>query len=392
MPIPIHKQSISLLYRYSFTHPTTSYYTLMNLRPFKPSLIILLLTAATGCGIVKSLGRNPRGAALTRIQALPNYKNGAFQNIDSADNGENKVKGGNAFKTFFNRPETVTPQSPLPWIKTDVKNLVAVQPTVVWFGHSSVLIKTQSGNVLIDPVFSNHAGPIPGMIKAFKGTTHYGAKDMPMIDVLLISHDHYDHLDYRTVTQLKNRIKKVVVPMGVGSHFIYWGFKPENIVELNWNESYTLPGGLKVTATPARHRSNRTFAQKKTLWASYVIQTGNYRLFYSGDGGYGNHFKQIGRQYGPFNLALMECGQYNEAWLHHHMLPAQTAQAAADLQARMIQPVHWAKFAESAHPWNEPVNLLLPAAEALHIPVSIPRIGEPYTVGSAAKSLVWWAF
>jgi L-ascorbate metabolism protein UlaG (beta-lactamase superfamily) len=358
-----------------------------NLRmPYQPSKplrywFLFILTVATGCGMVKSLGRNPRGDALNRLQALPN-----------ADNGANKVKGGNAFKTFFNRPETVIPPKPVPWVKTNVKNLVAVKPTVVWFGHSSVLIKSQSGNVLIDPVFSNHAGPIPGMIKAFKGTMHYQAEDMPTIDVLLISHDHYDHLDYRTVTKLKNRIKKVVVPMGVGSHFIYWGFDPKNIIELNWDQSYALPGGLKITATPARHRSNRTFAEKKTLWASYVIKTGGYSLFYSGDGGYGSHFKQIGQQYGPFNLALMECGQYNNAWLHHHMLPAQTAQAAADLQAHMIQPVHWAKFAESAHPWNEPVNLLLPAAQALHIPVSVPRIGEPYTIGSEAKSAVWWAF
>lgn len=357
------------------------------------SLIVLwLLVVPAGCGMVKSLGKNPQGDALTRIQALPNYKNGAFQNLDSADNGPNKVKGGNAFKAIFNRPENVAPQSQLPWVKTDIKNLEAVKPTVVWFGHSSVFIKTQSATILIDPVFSNHAGPIPGMIKAFKGSTHYQADDMPDIDVLIISHDHYDHLDYRTVTKLKNRIKKVVVPVGVGSHFIYWGFKPENIVELNWNQSYTLPGGLKVTATPARHRSNRTFAEKKTLWASYVIQANGYRLFYSGDGGYGSHFKQIGRQYGPFNLAIMECGQYNQAWLHHHMLPAQTARAAADLQAQMIQPVHWAKFAESAHPWNEPINLLLPAAEALHIPVTVPQIGEPYVVGSTPKRTVWWAF
>ncbi|WP_345949974.1 MBL fold metallo-hydrolase [Mucilaginibacter sp. PAMB04274] len=359
---------------------------------FHSLTVLLLLLVAAGCGLVKSLGKNPQGDDLARIQALPNYKNGTFQNLDSADNGQHKVKPGRALKAIFNRPRSVTPQRPVPWVKTDLKNLTAAQPTVVWFGHSSVLIKTQSGNILIDPVFNDHAGPIPGMVKAFDGTTHYSADDMPDIDVLIISHDHYDHLDYRTVKKLKSRIKKAVVPMGVGSHLVYWGFDRKNIVELNWNQSYTLASGLKITATPARHRSNRTFAEKKTLWASYVIQANGYRLFYSGDGGYGSHFKQIGQQYGPFNLALMECGQYNQAWLHHHMLPAQTAQAAADLHARMIQPVHWAKFAESAHPWNEPVNLLLPAAVTLSIPVSIPLIGEPFVVGNAPRRTVWWAF
>ncbi len=340
--------------------------------------------------MVKPLGKNPSGRAQTQLQELPNYKNGAFLNAQPEDSS--KVNAGGALKSMFSRPESVTPSSPLPWVKTNLKTLEVTAPTVVWFGHSSVLIKTQTGNILIDPIFSNHAGPIPGMIKAFKGSKNYNADDMPEIDVLIISHDHYDHLDYRTVKKLRDRIKMVVVPKGVGSHFMYWGFKPENITELNWNESYYAPGNIKITATPAQHRSNRTFAQNKTLWASYVIQAGAYRLFYSGDGGYGDHFKQIGRQYGPFNLALMECGQYSKNWAQHHMHPIQTAQAAHDLQARTIQPVHWAKFAESSHPWNEPVNLLIPAAEGLGIAVNTPRIGEAYTVGSPVKTAVWWAF
>ncbi|MFD1256765.1 MBL fold metallo-hydrolase [Mucilaginibacter terrae] len=350
----------------------------------------MMLIVLFGCGMVRSLGKNPKGEDLLKLQQLPNYLSGSFQNMDGEDSSG--VNRGNALKSIFNKPESVTPLAPVPWVKTDVKKLAVTSPTVVWFGHSSVLIKTISGNILIDPIFSNHAGPIPGMVKAFKGTKHYNADDMPDIDVLIISHDHYDHLDYRTVKKLRHRIKMVVVPKGVGSHFKYWGFKPENITELNWNESYTLPGGLKVTATPAHHRSNRTFAQNKTLWASYVIQAGAYRLFYSGDGGYGSHFKQIGQQYGPFNLALMECGQYNKNWAHHHMHPTQTAQAAYDLQARMIQPVHWAKFAESTHPWNEPASLIIPAAGQLGIPVNTPRIGEPYVLGTAVKNTVWWAF
>ena len=157
-----------------------------------------------------------------------------------------------------------------------------------------------------------------------------------------------------------------VVPMGVGSDLVYWGFDPKKIIELNWNQSATLPGGLRVTATPSQHRSNRTFGKdNKTLWASYVIQTGNYRLFYGGDGGYGAYFKQIGQQFGPFDLALLECGQYSPNWPWTHLWFGQAAQAAVDLHARLLQPVHWAKFVETDQPWNEPIEKLLPAAKKL---------------------------
>ncbi|MEJ7559043.1 MAG: MBL fold metallo-hydrolase [Pedobacter sp.] len=284
------------------------------------------------------------------------------------------------------------PFNRLPFIKTDLKTLKVQAPTVIWFGHSSLFIKSTKGTILIDPIFSKNAGPVPGMIKAFQGSTSYSVDDMPDIDVLIISHDHYDHLDYKTVKKLKDRIQRVVVPMGVGSHFRRWGFDPKKITELNWGQSAVLPNGISVTATPAHHRSNRTLKTDKTLWASYVIKTDGYKIFYSGDGGYGAHFAQIGKQYGPFDLALMECGQYSPNWPTHHMFPEQTAQAAADLQAKVVQPVHWAKFTESHHPWNEPVNRLLKAAGNFGYQVSVPEIGQPYTLGAPVKKRVWWNF
>jgi len=352
----------------------------------------LLLTVAAGCGTVKSLGKNPEGEELAKLEALPNYKNGAFQNLTKRPDSTVKHRNRLLFM-LRHRPETIKPSRALPWVKTDLKTLAASAPTIVWFGHSSLLIKTGQGNILIDPIFSNHAGPVPGLVKAFKGTKHYHARDMPPIDVLIISHDHYDHLDYRTLKKLKDHIKMAVVPMGVGSHLIYWGFDPKKITELNWNQSTTLLGGLRVIATPAQHRSGRTYSKvNKTLWASYVIQAGQYRLFYSGDGGYGPHFKQIGQQYGPFDLALLECGQYSPNWPWTHLLFGQTAQAAVDLHARLLQPIHWGKFAEADHPWNEPIEKLLPAAEKLGIQVNAPCIGEPYTLGDLPKKTVWWNF
>ncbi|PAW94712.1 hypothetical protein CKK33_14895 [Mucilaginibacter sp. MD40] len=349
----------------------------------------IILVFSIGCRFVKSVGQNPKGASLAELEKLPNYKNGAFENAAEEADSTKKHK----WLFLRSRPKTVRPSQPLPWVKTDLNTLPTPTPAVVWFGHSSMLIKTGKENILIDPIFSNYAGPIAGLIRAFPGTNHYHAEDMPPIDVLLISHDHYDHLDYQTFKKLKNKIKLAIVPMGVGSDLVYWGFERKKIVELNWDQSVTLPTGLQITATPAQHKSNRTYSQEnKTLWASFVINTGSYRMYYSGDSGYGPHFKQIGEKYGPFDIAFLECGQYSPNWPWAHLWIGQAAQAAADLNARLLQPVHWAKFVAANHPWNEPVNKLLPAAAKSGIPVSVPRIGEPYYLGEPPKTYVWWNF
>ncbi|NCD70255.1 MBL fold metallo-hydrolase [Mucilaginibacter agri] len=355
---------------------------------WKNAMAALLLTAITGCGFIKSLGKKPAGDELARLDTLPNYKDGAFQNL--AKHPDSTAKYDHFLFIFRKRQKPTRPATDLPWVKTNLLTLAATPPTIVWFGHSSLLIKSAQGNILIDPVFSNQASPVPGVLKAFKGTKNYKAEDMPPIDVLIISHDHYDHLDYSTLRKLKDRIKMAVVPMGVRSDLVYWGFDPKKIIELNWNQSTTLPGGLQITATPAQHHSKRVLTENKTLWASYVIQINKYRLFYSGDSGYGTHFKQIGQQYGPFDLALLECGQYNQIYVHMGL--GQPAQAAVDLRARLLQPIHWAKFPEANHPWNEPIKTLLPAAAKLGMPVHVPRIGEPYALGDVPRTADWWDF
>lgn len=361
----------------------------MKIRFLGIGAAILSITILIGCGVYRSMGRDPEGDELTKLDSLSNFKNGAFENL--AERADSTIKSKWLF--LRSKPETIRPSRALPWVKTNLKTLPSPAPTIVWFGHSSLLIKTLQGNILIDPVFSNHAGPVPGIMTAFAGTMHYQAKDMPQIDVLIISHDHYDHLDYRTLKKLRTKIKLAVVPLGIGSDLVYWGFDRKKIIELNWNQSTTTTGGIQITATPAQHKSNRTYkAENKTLWASYVIQTGNYRLYYSGDSGYGPHFKQIGQQYGPFDLALLECGQYSPNWPWTHLWLGQAAQAAVDLQAHMLQPVHWGKFEEANHPWNEPIEKLLPAAAKLNMSINVPRIGEPYTLGTPPKTAVWWDF
>lgn len=356
-----------------------------------------LLLFPLSCQPIKALGKNPSGDELKKIEALPNYKAGEFQNlerirIDTNSVGTRGPRWIGMLKYLRGKPKTTQPPGTLPTVMTDLKKTVYPKPTVVWFGHSSFLLKTATANILVDPNFSGYAGPLRGMITAFKGSNVYDAGDMPVIDALIISHDHYDHLDYETVRQLRKKVKRVIVPIGVGSHFRKWGYDPQIITELNWNESIALNDKFKVTATPAHHRSNRTFASRKTLWASYVIEADGYKIYFSGDTGYSKHFSLIGERYGPFDLAMMECGQYNRRWSQSHMHPSQTAQAAADLKAGMVIPIHWGKFAESDHPWNEPVQLLLKSADSLKLPVSIPFIGQPYTIGDTVLEYNWWDF
>jgi L-ascorbate metabolism protein UlaG (beta-lactamase superfamily) len=367
--------------------------------------LVLLFVIPMGCRTIKSVGKNPSGKNLRELQTLPNYTADGFINLNDApprriiNNNFNTTNSRNTgiagkirpLRMLRGRPDTVRPKQIIPVVKTDLVNTKYDKPTIIWFGHSCFMIKTKTANILVDPNLNTFAGPFSGVVDAFEGADAYKPEDMPPIDVLIVSHDHYDHLDYNTVRKLKKTVKRVVVPMGIGSHFNYWRYDKAKVTELNWGESININPQLNITAMPAHHRSGRTFTGNKTLWASYVIEVDGFKLFYSGDTGYSSHFKTIGEQLGPFDLAMMECGQYNNNWSQNHMFPQQTAQAAADLTAKMILPVHWGKFAEAYHRWNESVTLLLPAADALKIPVTIPKIGEAYTIGSAPLRSNWWA-
>jgi L-ascorbate metabolism protein UlaG (beta-lactamase superfamily) len=353
-----------------------------------------------GCKVIKAVGKNPSGEVLKKIESLPNYKNGQFQNLYQAVRPTTIDtiakppiwRWTRLLKFLAGQSKEVLPSKTLIAVHTDLVNTTFDKPTVIWFGHSSFLLKAGTVNILVDPTFSGFAGPFKGAIKAFRGSNVYDERDMPAIDALVISHDHYDHLDYLTVKRLRKKIKRIIVPVGVASHFIYWGFPRNMITELNWNDSVKLTGSITITATPAHHRSNRTLKQKKTLWASYVISADGYKIFYSGDSGYSDHFKKIGEQYGPMDLAMMECGQYNLKWPQSHMFPYQSVQAAIDIGAAMTIPVHWGKYAESEHAWNEPVNLFKKAADSLKVPVTVPFIGLPYTIGTVMEIPHWWNY
>lgn len=321
-------------------------------------------------------GRLPQGERLERIKRSPQYREGEFRNehptkLMTSDKGRLQAM----WEFLFSKPDGLAPDKPVPAIKTDLKGLNRGQDLLVWFGHSSYLLQLSEKRILVDPVFCM-ASPVSFINKPFKGTDIYTPEDMPDIDYLFITHDHWDHLDYRTVTQLRERIRKVVCPLGVGEHFEYWGFAKECIVELDWKERALLDEGFVVHCLPARHFSGRGFTSNQTLWASFLIEAPAQTVYLGGDSGYDTHFAEIGKQFPHIDLAILENGQYNEGWRYIHTMPQYLGQIARDLRARQIVTVHHSKYALAKHPWNEPLKNELEIAERDSLNLIVPIIGQ----------------
>lgn len=291
---------------------------------------------------------------------------------------------------FLNKPADTAPPSSLPSRPTDLSTPAADTPVVVWFGHSSYLIRYRRRTILVDPVLSGHASPVSLLIRAFAGSDIYSVDDMPDIDVMVLTHDHYDHLDYGTIRRLAPRTAMFCTALGVGAHLEYWGVEPEKIVEADWWEQLHPADGVRLTATPARHFSGRVLKRNQTLWSSFVLQLDDYTLFLGGDSGYDTHFADIGSRYGPFDLAVLEIGQYGVNWPLIHSLPEQAVQACRDLNARLLLPVHWAKFTLALHPWNEPIRRATAAAREHGVQIATPMIGEPVPLGGPYPTSEWW--
>ncbi|HTL08989.1 MAG TPA: MBL fold metallo-hydrolase [Chitinophagaceae bacterium] len=335
-------------------------------------------------------GKQPAGKRLDAIKDSPNYRDGSFQNISRTPVMAEDSSFWKTLLAYFNKPASTTPPRPLPFVKTDLKALPSTAPTLVWFGHSTYLLRIDNTHILVDPVFSKNAAPFSFMVKAYPGADQYSIDDLPPIDILLQTHDHYDHLDYASVKALLPSVKKVITTLGTGAHFEYWGYDPAIITELDWWQTTSLGNGMQLTATPARHFSGRGIARGKTLWAGFVLQLPQHTIYLGGDSGYDTHFARIGETYGPFHLAILECGQYNRNWPHIHMMPEETVQAALDLRATCLLPVHWAKFTLSLHPWNEPIKRVVKEAAARHLTLATPKIGEAFSIGGAYPAEEWW--
>ncbi|WP_086597036.1 MBL fold metallo-hydrolase [Hymenobacter crusticola] len=335
-------------------------------------------------------GSNPTATRLERVKDSPHYRDGAFQNLERTAVTRQDASYREMVTDYFHRPKDSVPSFALPSVSTDLHTLPASQPTIVWFGHSSYFIKSADTTILVDPVFSGNAAPVPGFSKSFPGTDVYGVDNMPPIDYLFISHDHYDHLDYKTITRLLPKVKRVYTALGVGAHLESWGMPADRITELDWWEQLILVPGLQLTATPARHFSGRGLTRGKTLWSSFVLKLHGYTLFLGGDSGYGPHIREIGEKCGPFDLAILECGQYGKDWPNIHMFPEEVVQAAQELRTKMLLPVHWAKFALASHSWDEPIRRLMKKAEQDNLAVTTPRIGEPMVLGTSYPQAAWW--
>ncbi len=338
-------------------------------------------------------GKAPEGKRLEQLRQSPHYKDGKFQNIHFTPTiSDGYSMAGVLYNFIFGKFPRTRPTTSIPSVKTDLKNIAITENVLVWFGHSSYFIQLDGKRFLIDPVFSGNASPIPSSNKSFKGTDIYSAEDMPEIDFLLITHDHYDHLDYPTVMKLKPKIKQVVCGLGVGEHFEYWKFDSAKIIEKDWNESITISDNFSLHTAPARHFSGRSYIRNNTLWLSFVLQAPGLNLYLGGDSGYDTHFAEIGKKFGKFDLALLDNGQYNLAWQAIHMLPDEVLKAASDLQTKRVFPIHSSKFKLANHPWDEPLKTITEHNEKnFHCPVITPKIGEVVYLNDSNQVFTqWW--
>lgn len=338
-----------------------------------------------------TFGKAPASEKLDLISKSPHYKNGKFHNIHFTPTlVEGYSYTGLIYRQFFKKDKRRRPHDIIPSIKTDLPSFRNDEEVLVWFGHSSYFMKLGGKNFLIDPVFSGNASPIRGTNRSFKGSDIYTPGDMPNIDFLLITHDHYDHLDHQTIVLLKEKVDKVICGLGVGEHFEHWGYDKNKIVELDWFADVILTDKIKLTATPARHFSGRSFTRNNTLWMSFVLQLESLKLFLGGDSGYDTHFADIGRLYGPFDLALLDNGQYNDAWRYIHALPEEVLKAAKELHTKRLMPVHSSKFAMANHAWDEPLKRIS-ALNNHEIPLVTPMIGEPVYLRNEDQIFKqWW--
>jgi L-ascorbate metabolism protein UlaG (beta-lactamase superfamily) len=339
-----------------------------------------------------SFGGTLKGERLLRVQQSPNYNGRAFHYPTKTVLMSGAGNYTSTLKEFLKKNSNKQPNSPVPTIKTDLKTLPNNETTLVWFGHSSYFLQIDDFKMIVDPILSNRISPVQfAGTKSYLGTQLYTADDIPPLDCILLTHDHYDHLDYQTIVSLNPNVKKFYTSLGVGAHLEHWGIPANKIHEFDWWDTETIAPNTQLTATPARHFSGRHLTNRnQTLWSSFVLTTPQHRIFIGGDSGYGEHFKKIGERFGPFDLVIMETGQYNERWANIHSMPEEAVQASIDLRGKIMLPVHWGKFTLSLHPWTEPIERVLEKANELGVSVTTPIIGEKLIVGKEYPHSRWW--
>lgn len=341
-----------------------------------------------------SFGALPSGERKERILRSPNYRDGRFQNRYPMPPSLQRPSLGDRVKILwrflFDRPKDVRPTDSIPIVRLDLKKLDRSEDLIVWFGHSGYLLQMDGVRYLIDPVFVEGA-PFGIMNGFFRGTKVFDVADLPEIDYLIITHDHWDHLDYHVAKELQRRVRKVYTGLGVGAHLERWGYRPDQIEELDWDESTPTAEGGRVHCLPTQHFSGRGLTSAQSLWASFVLQGTKHSVYVGGDGGFSPHYAVIGKQFPQLDLAILENGQYSEQWSGIHMLPEHLGETMHALGAKRILTVHHAKFALSMHPWKEPLEHAKRLRDEEGLPILMPRIGQivRYT-DSTFTTDDWW--
>lgn len=323
------------------------------------------------------------------------FKDGVFHNKVKVFKDENFGKMLKmAYMFFTTKVENGRPKSDIKVQKLDSAQVSNYNNTarLIWYGHSAFLLQIDNKNILLDPMFGKVAAPLEILGEnRFNRELPLEIEKLPQIDAIIFSHDHYDHLDYESVMKLKAKTNHFFVPLGVGVHLEAWDIPKEKITELDWWQE-TDYKDLKLVCTPSQHFSGRKMDNRmSTLWSSWIIQSKNENIYFSGDSGYATHFKEIGEKYGPFDIALMECGQYNKMWSDIHMMPEESAQAAIDVKAKKMMPIHWAGFKLALHSWTDPIERVSKKAQELKLPLVTPQIGEEFKVNDSLKTYDnWW--
>lgn len=361
-------------------------------RLFAPGVGLAALAFAPPLmGAYTAAGAKPREERLAQMKASPNWQNGKFVNtLPRSD-----IRLGPIFRSWFDRPSQTEPKSALPVIvrrANDFEDSPASGLRVTWLGHSTLLVEIDGYRVLVDPVWTERASPFVG-----QGPKRFHAPPLPLdqlpsIDAVIISHDHYDHLDHETILALGDKVPLYVVPLGVGAHLEHWGVPADRIAERDWWGEIEV-GDLKLTATPARHASGRslTFSdQDKTLWSGWAIQGPEHRAYYSGDTAMFPELEEIGERLGPFDVTMIETGAYNPLWVDVHMGPEQAIVAHEMVRGELFMPVHWGTFDLAVHNWTEPVERVLVAAERSGVAISVPRPGQSIEPSKPPAVARWW--
>jgi L-ascorbate metabolism protein UlaG (beta-lactamase superfamily) len=352
--------------------------------------MLVLLVAITAAVIDgwRAFGHRATGARQARAERSPEWQGGHFENPQPMWNGLGPTVEG----ALHASPDT-SPLQPTPTVATDPKEL-AVPPAsglrVTWLGHATILVEIDGVRVLTDPVWSERASPF-----TWAGPKRFHAPpialaSLPHVDAVVISHDHYDHLDYATIVAMKDWDTTFIVPLGVGAHLAYWGVPESRIVEHDWWER-TKIGAVDIVSTPSRHATGRSlFDYGSKLWSGYAFVGPQHRAYYAGDTGLFPALRDIGERLGPFDVTMIEIGQYGQGWPDWHLGPEQAMEANQRVKGRLMVPVHWATFALAYHGWTEPIERALVAAKAAGVTLAVPEPGQSFEPSSPPAVVRWW--